>query len=170
MKSPLPLKPESVAPAAPAASGPLASFARFVVFGGGIGVLSSATVPLLAAVMPWAAANAVITIASTLLCTELHARFTFRTGRRAEWRQHWQSAGSATAAYVVTCTAMFILHTVQPSPGMLTEQVVYLGASGLAGIGRFVVLRLFVFATGRNRTRVPMRATNSARLPALLAA
>ncbi|GAB2959094.1 hypothetical protein GCM10023080_018770 [Streptomyces pseudoechinosporeus] len=167
MKSLLPLKPESTAPAA---SGPLASFARFVLFGGGIGVLSSAAVPLLAAVMPWAAANAVITVASTLLCTELHARFTFRTGRRAEWRQHWQSAGSATAAYVVTCAAMFTLHAVQPSPGMLTEQVVYLGASGLAGIGRFVILRLFVFAAGRNRTQVPVRTKSPARVSALLAA
>ncbi|WP_051744638.1 GtrA family protein [Streptomyces yerevanensis] len=170
MKSLLPLKPESVAPAAPAASGPLASFARFVVFGGGIGVLSSATVQLLAAVMPWAAANAVITIASTLRCTELHARFTFAKGRSAGWRQHWQSAGSATAAYVVTCAAMFILHAVRPSPGMLTEQVVYLGASGLAGIGRFVVLRLFVFATGRNRTQMLVRTKSPARVPALVAA
>ncbi|MDN3023831.1 hypothetical protein [Streptomyces sp. S.PB5] len=128
--------------------GPLASFVRFVVCGGGVGVLSSAAVPLLAMLMPWAAANAVITIASTLLCTELHALFTFGTGRRAGLRRHLQSAGSATAAYVVTCTAMFVLHAVQSSPSLVWEQAVYLGASGLAGIGRFLVLRLFVFAGG----------------------
>jgi putative flippase GtrA len=138
------------------APGPFASFVRFVVCGGGIGVLSSGAVALLAGAMPWVVANAVVTVVSTVLCTELHALFTFGTGRRAGWRQHWQSAGSATAAYAVTSLAMLILHLVQSTPGMLTEQVVYLSASGLAGTGRFLVLRLFVFAGGRDgdaRTR-----------------
>ncbi|MFG2378737.1 GtrA family protein [Streptomyces sp. NPDC048504] len=132
--------------------GPFASFVRFVVCGGGVGVLSSFAVPLLAALMPWAAANALITVASTVLCTELHALFTFGTGRRPGRREHWQSAGSATAAYAATSAAILVLHTVQPSPGMLTEQIVYLSASGLAGIGRFLVLRLFVFADRGTRT------------------
>ncbi len=143
MKTQLASQPEKVGEAAP---GPLASFVRFVVCGGGVGVLSSGAVALLADSMPWAVANAVITVVSTLLCTELHALFTFGTGGRAGWRRHWQSAGSATAAYAVTSLAVFVLHLVQSSPGALTEQVVYLGASGLAGVGRFLVLRLFVFA------------------------
>ncbi|MEU9435353.1 GtrA family protein [Streptomyces sp. NPDC048252] len=126
----------------------LTSFARFVVFGGGTGVLSSLAVPLLAVLMPWTLSNALVTLASTVLCTELHARYTFRTGRRAGLRRHWQSAGSATAAYAATSVAVFALHAIQPTPGMLTEQLVYLSASGLAGVGRFVILRLFVFATG----------------------
>lgn len=132
--------------------GPFASFIRFVVCGGGVGVLSSLAVPLLAALMPWAAANALITVASTVLCTELHALFTFGTGRRPGWREHWQSAGSATAAYAATSAAVLILHTVQASPTLLTEQLVYLSASALAGIGRFLVLRLFVFADHGTRT------------------
>nr|WP_230195176.1 GtrA family protein [Streptomyces coriariae] len=126
----------------------LTSFARFVVLGGGTGVLSSLAVPLLAVLMPWTLSNALITLASTVLCTELHARYTFRTGRRAGLRRHWQSAGSAAAAYAATSVAVFALHAIQPTPGMLTEQLVYLSASGLAGTGRFVILRLFVFATG----------------------
>ncbi|WP_232838390.1 GtrA domain-containing protein [Streptomyces geranii] len=150
MKSQLSSKPSTTGAAA--APGPFASFARFVLCGGGVGLLSSGAVALLAAAMPWALANALITVASTILCTELHARFTFGAGKRAGWRQHWQSAGSATAAYVVTCVAMFVLHLVQSSPGMLTEQIVYLSASGLAGIGRFLVLRVFVFAVGRNKS------------------
>lgn len=129
-----------------AAPGPLATFARFVLCGGGVGLASGPAVALMAALMPWAMANALVTAASTFLCTELHARFTFQAGRRAGWRQHWQSAGSASAAYAMTCTATFLLHLLQPSAGMLSEQVVYLGASGLAGIGRFLVLRLVVFA------------------------
>ncbi|BAC69763.1 hypothetical protein Save01_03528 [Streptomyces avermitilis] len=146
----------------PAAPGPLASFARFVLCGGGVGVVSSTAVALLAALMPWAVANALITMASTVLCTELHARFTFGAGQRAGWRQHWQSAGSATAAYAVTCAAMLVLRMVQPSPGMLCEQAVYLSAAALAGIGRFLVLRLFVFATDRNRNRTTTTTTATA--------
>ncbi|WP_443047142.1 hypothetical protein [Streptomyces sp. NBC_00267] len=126
--------------------GPLATFARFVLCGGGVGLASGPAVALMAALMPWVMANALVTAASTLLCTELHARFTFQAGRHAGWRQHWQSAGSASAAYVMTCAATFLLHLLQPSAGMLSQQAVYLGASGLAGIGRFLVLRLVVFA------------------------
>jgi putative flippase GtrA len=140
------------APRTPAAPGPLASFARFTALGCGVGLLSSGAVALLAEQLPWALANALITVASTLLCTELHARFTFGSGRHAGWRRHWQSAGSAAAAYLVTCAAMFVLHLVQSSPGALTEQAVYLGTSGLAGLARFLLLRLYVFATGRDRT------------------
>ncbi|MGV9940487.1 GtrA family protein [Streptomyces sp. NPDC003401] len=126
--------------------GPLTSFVRFVVCGGGVGLLSGAAVPLLATLIPWALANAVVTVVSTLVCTELHALFTFGTGRRAGWRRHLQSAGSATAAYGVTCAAVFVLYAVQSSPGLVAQQAVYLGASALAGTGRFLMLRLFVFA------------------------
>lgn len=151
--------------------GPFASFVRFVACGGGIGVLSSLAVPLLAALMPWAAANALITVASTVLCTELHALFTFGTGRRPGWREHWQSAGSATAAYAATSAAVLVLHTVQPSPGMLTEQLVYLSASALAGIGRFLVLRLFVFADhGTRTTAITIPALPTPASPAFSAA
>ncbi|MFJ3310595.1 GtrA family protein [Streptomyces sp. NPDC086549] len=139
----------------PAVPGPTAAFARFVLCGGGAGVASSAAVSLCAALMPWPVANALITVASTFLCTELHARFTFGAGRRAGWRRHWQSAGSAAAAYAVTCAAMAVLHMVRPSPGIFSEQAVYLSAAGLAGTGRFLVLRLFVFAdSAHDRTRI----------------
>ncbi|MBC9716642.1 hypothetical protein H9Y04_29330 [Streptomyces sp. TRM66268-LWL] len=131
------------------APGAVLAFARFVLCGGGVGVASSFAVAGLASLMPWILANALITVASTLLATELHARFTFGAGGRATWRQHWQSAGSAAAAYAVTSIAMLILQLLASSPGAVVEQVVYLSASGLAGIGRFVVLRLVVFARGR---------------------
>ncbi|MEU9170727.1 GtrA family protein [Streptomyces sp. NPDC048420] len=149
--------------------GSLAAFLRFVVLGGGVGVLAGFAVPLLAMATPWAVANAVVTLASTVLCTELHARFTFGKGRAAGWREHWQSAGSATAAYAVTSIAVFVLHLVQSSPGLLTEQVVYLGASGLAGVGRFVVLRVYVFAARRDEAG-PRKRRGAATAPVLLAA
>ncbi|MFE5602931.1 GtrA family protein [Streptomyces coelicoflavus] len=155
--------------AASAGPGPVASFARFVVCGGGVGVLSSFAVPLLAVAMPWAVSNAIVTIVSTLLCTELHARLTFAKGRGAGWREHWQSAGSATVAFLATGLAVHVLHLVQPSAGMPTEQLVYLGASGLAGGGRFLVLRLYVFAGRPDRAARPSTRREAAS-PVLLAA
>ncbi|WP_282796344.1 hypothetical protein [Streptomyces sp. CC224B] len=140
-----------------AAPGAFAAFARFVLCGGGVGLASSFAVAGLAAWMPWAVANALITAVSTLLATELHARFTFGAGGRATWRQHTQSAGSAAAAYAVTCLAMLVLQQLVAAPGAVLEQVVYLSASALAGVGRFVVLRLVVFARNRSRTAAAVR-------------
>lgn len=134
-----------------AAPGAFSAFARFVLCGGGVGVASSFAVAALASWVPWALANALITVVSTLLATELHARFTFGAGGRATGRQHAQSAGSAAAAYAVTCLAMLALQQLVAAPGAVLEQVVYLSASALAGVARFAVLRLVVFARNRSR-------------------
>ena len=131
--------------------GAVTAFARFVLCGGGVGLASSFAVAALASWIPWALANALITAVSTLLATELHARFTFGAGGRATWRQHVQSAGSAAAAYTVTCVAMLVLHQLASEPGALLQQVVYLSASALAGVARFAVLRLVVFARKRSQ-------------------
>ena len=125
--------------------GPIASFIRFVICGGGTGLASSAALVYLSGSMSVAVANAIITVVSTLLANELHSRITFRNGR-ASWRVHVESTGTAVVCYLFTTAAMLILDAVAANPGALTEQAVYLSASGLAGIGRFVILRLFVFA------------------------
>ncbi|MDT0318756.1 GtrA family protein [Streptomyces millisiae] len=146
-----------------AAPGALAAFARFVLCGGGVGLASSLAVAALASWIPWVLANALITVVSTLLATELHARFTFGAGGRATWRQHAQSAGSAAAAYALTSVAMLVLHQLVAAPGALLEQVVYLSASALAGVARFVVLRLVVFARNRSRATATVRAAHPVR-------
>ncbi|MEU6273231.1 GtrA family protein [Streptomyces populi] len=137
-----------------AAPGALGAFARFVLCGGGVGLASSLAVAALASWVPWGLANALITAASTLLATELHARFTFGAGGRATWRQHAQSAGSAVATYAATCGAMLVLHQLVAAPGAVLKQTVYLSASALAGVARFVALRLVVFARHRTRDAV----------------
>ncbi|QDY80325.1 hypothetical protein [Streptomyces qinzhouensis] len=142
-----------------AAPGALTAFARFVLCGGGVGLASSFAVAALASWIPWVLANALITVASTLFATELHARFTFGAGGRATRRQHLQSAGSAAAAYVVTCAAVLVLHLLVTAPGAALEQIVYLSASGLAGVARFAVLRLVVFARNRGGSARPVSAT-----------
>ncbi|WP_405573389.1 hypothetical protein OG418_48860 [Streptomyces phaeochromogenes] len=145
-----------------AAPGTFTAFARFVLCGGGLGVASSFAVAALACWIPWALANALITVVSTIIATELHARFTFGEGGRANLRQHVQSAGSAAAAYAVTCVAMLVLQQLVAAPGVMLEQVVYLSASALAGVARFAVLRLVVFARNRSSaatTARPVHAT-----------
>ncbi|GAA2812564.1 hypothetical protein ACFQ0M_01365 [Kitasatospora aburaviensis] len=150
-----------------AAPGTFTAFARFVLCGGGVGIASSVAVAALASRLPWALANALITALSTLLATELHARFTFGAGAHATWRQHAQSAGSAAAAYAMTCTAMLTLHQVVAAPGALLDQAVYLTASALTGIARFAVLRLVVFA--RTRSQAGATGRTSSPLPATTA-
>ncbi|MFF3847765.1 hypothetical protein [Streptomyces sp. NPDC002328] len=145
-----------------AAPGAFGAFARFVLCGGGVGIASSFAVAALASWIPWALANALVTVASTLLATELHARFTFGAGGRATSRQHVQSAGSAAAAYAVTCVAMLVLRQSVDAPGAMLEQVVYLSASALAGGARFVVLRLVVFALKRPQGTAAARRTSPA--------
>ncbi|MFD3661566.1 hypothetical protein ACFWVF_13385 [Streptomyces sp. NPDC058659] len=143
------------------------AFARFVLCGGGVGIASSFAVTGLASWIPWFLANALTAVVSTLLSTELHARFTFGAGGRATWRQHTQSAGSAAAAYAVTCGAMLLLQQLVAAPGAMLEQVVYLTASALAGAARFAVLRLVVFARKRSRATATARPvhTTVARTP-----
>ncbi|WP_371583797.1 hypothetical protein [Streptomyces sp. NBC_01314] len=155
---------ESVQSRQQAAPGAFTAFARFVLFGGGVGLASSFAVAALASWLPWALANALITAASTLLATDLHARFTFGAGGRATWRQHAQSAGSAAAAYAVTCVAMLALQLLVSTPGAVLEQVVYLSASALAGVGRFAVLRLVVFARNRSQVTVTVRTVRPVRV------
>lgn len=140
-------------------SGAFTAFARFTLCGGGVGVASSFAVVALASWIPWSLANALITVVSTLLATELHARFTFGAGGRATRRQHAQSAGSAAAAYAVTCLAMLVLQQLAAAPSALLEQVVYLSASALAGVARFAVLRLVVFARNRSSAAAGVRTT-----------
>ncbi|MER7952522.1 hypothetical protein ABTY59_34540 [Streptomyces sp. NPDC096079] len=146
------------------APGALAAFTRFALCGGGVGLAAGFAVTALAGPLPWLLANALVTVASTLLATELHARFTFGTGGRATWRQHTQSAGSAAAGYAVTCLAVLALQWLVASPGAALTQVVYLSASALTGVARFAVLRLVVFARNRSRAAVTARTPRPAAL------
>ncbi|MQY15358.1 hypothetical protein SRB5_55370 [Streptomyces sp. RB5] len=142
----------------------LASFARFVACGGSVGLASSGALILLSGPVPLAVANAIITVVSTVLASELHARLTFRSDRRG-WRMHTQSAGTAAVSWAFTTVAMYVLYMFRADPSVLTEQTVYLTASALAGVARFAALKLVVFrpATPVTRTtHLPVSLTKSA--------
>ncbi|WP_101897408.1 hypothetical protein [Embleya scabrispora] len=130
-------------------SGTVAAFVRFVVCGGGTGLASSAALVALTGHLSIAVANALVTVVFTLLATELHSRFTFGAGR-ARGRLHVQAALSALVCYLFTTGAMLALHAMQSSPGVVKEQAVYLTASGIAGIARFLFLRFVVRVRARS--------------------
>lgn len=136
----------TAAKAAATARGPVAAFIRFVVCGGGVTLAASGLLVLMTGLMPFLVANAVVTVVSTIVTTELHARVTFRSAERG-WGVHLKSAGTVAVSFLVTTAAMAVLHALAATPGVLAEQAVYLSACGLAGIGRFVALRVLVFAT-----------------------
>ncbi|WP_333770928.1 hypothetical protein [Streptomyces sp. IBSBF 2435] len=147
--------------AAPTArSGPVAAFVRFVICGGGVTLLAGGALLLIGHRVPFAVANAVVTVASTVLATELHGRFTFGRGR-AGWSDH--AAGGLTVAlsYAFTTGAMLAFDGFHPAGGVLLRQGVYLAASGLAGMARFLLLRHVVFATP-GPPRVPERVRRRA--------
>ncbi len=135
---------------APAAVRALPAFVRFVVFGGGVTLLGSAALLLVGDRAPVAAANAVVTVATTLLATELHTRFTFRRGR-AGWSDHCASGLTVLLSYLFTTGALLGYDALHTGGGALLRQGVYLAASGAAGIARFLLLR-YVFARTRTGT------------------
>lgn len=137
----------------PRTSPVVAAFLRFVVCGGGVGLASSGALLLLADRMPMVVANALITVISTVAATELHGRVSFRSERRG-WGVHLQSGLTVAVSYAFTTGALLGLYAVQSAPSALTEQTVYLSASALAGVGRFVVLRAVVYAE-RTTKRAP---------------
>ncbi|MEO3850211.1 hypothetical protein ABGB09_21710 [Streptomyces sp. B8F3] len=143
----------------------VAAFARFVVCGGGVGLASSGALVLLDGAMPMMVANALITVVSTLLATELHGRVSFRS-ECGGLRVHLQSALTVAVSYAFTTAALLVLHAMQTNPSVVTEQAAYLCASALAGIGRFAVLRAVVFADDRRTRRTPALARTSVTMAA----
>ena len=136
--------------AGPVPLGSVSSFARFIGCGGGTGLAAGLAVAHLSDTVPVVLANAVVTVVATLVTNELHSRVTFRRGR-ASWRVHMQSSGTAAASYLFTTSAMLILAATTTHPGPLVEQGTYLAASAAAGVGRFAVLRMFVFGRAKQQ-------------------
>ncbi|MFI6725802.1 hypothetical protein [Streptomyces atratus] len=129
----------------------VAAFVRFVVCGGGVGLASSGALVLLSDRIPTAVANALVTVVSTVIATELHGRVSFRSERKG-WGVHLQSGVTVAVSYAFTTGALLCLYAVRSEPSALVEQTVYLSASALAGIGRFALLRVVVFGD-RKQTR-----------------
>ncbi|MFE2544460.1 hypothetical protein [Actinacidiphila glaucinigra] len=129
-----------------------AAFVRFAGLGSGVTLAASAALVLLSQWIPWMAANVLTTVASSVAATELHARVSFGHGRPG-LAGHLKSAATVAAGWLVTSAAVGALAVLRPGAGVVLQQTVYLSATALVGIGRYLVLRLTVFAEGGPRPR-----------------
>lgn len=57
---------------------------------------------------------------------------------------------------------MLVLHQLAATPGAVHEQAVYLSASALAGLARFVLLSLVIFARRKNVLESPLERPDTA--------
>lgn len=122
-----------------------AVFIRFAGLGCGVTLAASAALVLLSQWIPWMAANVLTTVVSTVAATELHARVSFGHGRPG-LDGHLKSAATMAAGWLVTSAAVGALAALRPGAGLVLQQTVYLSATALVGLGRYLVLRLSVFA------------------------
>ncbi|MGW0583571.1 hypothetical protein ACWD25_48450 [Streptomyces sp. NPDC002920] len=129
-----------------------AAFGRFAGLGSGVTLAASAALVLLSRWIPWMAANALTTVVSTVAATELHARVSFGHGRPG-LAGHLKSAATTALGWLVTSAAVGSLAALRPGAGLVLQQTVYLSATALVGIGRYLVLRLAVFAERAPRPR-----------------
>jgi hypothetical protein len=95
-----------------------------------------------------------------VVATELHARVSFGHGRPG-LAGHLKSAATTALGWLVTSAATGALAALRPGAGLVLQQTVYLSATALVGIGRYLVLRLGVFAQ-----RTPRPRTDAVRLRA----
>lgn len=120
-----------------------------------IGLLSTlATVALYALGREWwspLGANLVALTVSTVFNTEANRRFTFISAGRSLVRVHAQAALVFLGYYVLTSLALLAVSSLVPQPSRALEVGVLLGASVLGTVGRFLLLRGWVFAARPHR-------------------
>jgi putative flippase GtrA len=88
-------------------------------------------------------------VVTTMLNTEANRRFTFLGSRGTSRRVHLQGLIVFGLYYVFTSAALLVLHWAVTEPSRLLELVVLLCASVLGTVGRFVLLRGWVFKQGK---------------------
>lgn len=97
-------------------------------------------------------ANLVASLAGTVLGTELHRRLTFRVEPRVGWASaQWQSASVAALGLVVTTVVLEAVELLVPGSRWWEQVLVVNTATALIGVGRYVVLRAWVFRAGAPR-------------------
>jgi putative flippase GtrA len=123
----------------------LVQLARYAVIGG-LGTLVNAVIFLL--LRTWwdtIPANLVALVLSTVVSTEANRRFTFE-GAEVHWlRSHVQSGGTVLFYAFYSSTVLMLLAATIDSPTALEQTVAVAVASVLGGLGRFLVLRYWVF-------------------------
>ncbi|HEY4420450.1 MAG TPA: GtrA family protein [Pseudonocardia sp.] len=123
----------------------LVQLARYAVIGG-LGTLVNAVIFLV--LRSWwdtIPANLVALVLSTVVSTEANRRFTFE-GAQVHWlRSHVQSGGTVLFYAFYSSTVLMLLAAMIDSPTAWEQTVAVAVASILGGMGRFLVLRYWVF-------------------------
>ncbi len=120
--------------------------ARYTVVGG-LGTVANALIFL--ALRTWweaLAANLVALVLSTLLSTEINRRFTFQASVSTHrWRTYVQTGGTVVFYAFYSSTVLITLAEIVEKPSPWLQTLAVAGASALGGIGRYLVLRFWVF-------------------------
>jgi putative flippase GtrA len=93
-----------------------------------------------------AGANLVALTVTTVFNTEANRRFTFIGAGRSLVRVHAQAALVFLGYYALTSLALLAVSSLVAQPSRALEIGVLLGASVLGTVGRFLLLRGWVFA------------------------
>jgi putative flippase GtrA len=94
---------------------------------------------------PVLVANLIALVITTLFNTEANRRFTFTARNTARGRTHLQGFVVFGLYYAFTSAALLVLPAIYPDPPRALELVVLLGSSALGTVGRFFLLRSWVF-------------------------
>jgi glycosyltransferase involved in cell wall biosynthesis len=94
---------------------------------------------------PVLTANLAALVITTLFNTEANRRFTFTARNTARGRTHLQGLVVFGLYYAFTSAALLVLHAAAHNPPRALELVVLLGSSAIGTVGRFFLLRSWVF-------------------------
>jgi putative flippase GtrA len=136
-----------VAPAGPRLRHPLfLQVARYVMVGG-LGTAVNATVFLLlrTAGLDAVPASLVALLVSTAVSTEANRRFTFGGTAVHPWRARVQVGGTVLFYAFYSSAVLLLLGLVVEGPTPVEQTVALAAASVLGGVGRFLVMRYWVF-------------------------
>jgi putative flippase GtrA len=113
---------------------------------GGLGTLVNAAVFLL--LRTWldaVPANLVALLVSTAVSTEVNRRFTFCGGSEHRWRVRLQIGGTVAFYAFYSSAVLLLLELLVDAPTALEQTLALAATSVLGGLGRFLVMRYWVF-------------------------
>lgn len=90
-------------------------------------------------------ANLLALVLSTAVSTEVNRRFTFGADHTHRWRAHVQNGGTVLFYAFYSSTVLLLLGLLVDDATPVQESLAVATASVLGGLGRFLVLRYWVF-------------------------
>lgn len=123
----------------------LVQVVRYAIVGG-LGTVVNAVLFLM--LLDWwdtMPANLTALVLSTVVSTEANRRFTFEGVEVHRWRSYVQSGGTVAFYAFYSSAVLLLLDHVIDNPTAWEQTVAVAVASVLGGLGRFLVLRYWVF-------------------------